>query len=85
MRRRSHNSFTLIEMIGVMAVLAILASFLAPSLVRQIQTAKMAGEDQNLSTIAQGILEYVNATQTLPDTNASSMNWASNVSITDCP
>ena len=80
MRRRSHNSFTLVEMIGVMAVLAILASFLAPSLVRQIQTAKMAGEDQNLSTIAQGILEYVNATQTLPDTNASSMNWASNVS-----
>jgi len=67
-------------MIGVMAVLAILASFLAPSLVRQIQTAKMAGEDQNLSTIAQGILDYVNATQTLPDTNASSMNWASNVS-----
>ena len=81
MRRRSHNSFTLLEMIAVMAVIAVLASLLAPSVVRQIQSAQAAGEDQNLNVIAQGLLEHLKATQTLPNTDASSTDWATNVSI----
>ena len=81
MRRRSHNSFTLLEMIAVMAVIAVLASLLAPSVVRQIQSAQAVGEDQNLNVIAQGLLEHLKVTQTLPNTDASSTNWATNVSI----
>jgi type II secretory pathway pseudopilin PulG len=80
MIQRKPNSFTLIEMIGAMTILAVLAAILAPNIVRQIQTAKAAGEDQNLNTIANGILEFVNSTQKLPSTNVNSTTWASEVS-----
>jgi len=63
-----------------MTVIAILASLLAPSFIRQIQSATAAGEDQNLSTISQGIMEYIKLNQALPDTNNASTNWAGQVS-----
>jgi len=80
MIQRKPNSFTLIEMIGAMTILAVLAAILAPNIVRQIQTAKAAGEDQNLNTIANGILDFMNSTQKLPSTNVNSTTWASEVS-----
>jgi prepilin-type N-terminal cleavage/methylation domain-containing protein len=80
MKKISAQAFTLLEMIAVMTVIAILAGVLAPSMIRQIQSASAAGEDQNLSTIAQGILDYIRANQTLPDTNPASTNWAGQVS-----
>jgi type II secretory pathway pseudopilin PulG len=80
MIQRESSSFTLIEMIGAMAILSVAAAILAPNIVRQIQTAKAAGEDQNLNTIANGVLDFVNSTQNLPSTNVDSTTWASELS-----
>src|SRR5438094_8590532 len=43
--RHSYRAFSLIEMIGVLAVIAILAAALAPSFVRQMD--KTAGDDES--------------------------------------
>src|SRR5439155_12286214 len=43
--RHSHRAFSLIEMIGVLAVIAILAAALAPSFVRQMD--KSAGDQES--------------------------------------
>jgi len=83
MIRPKANSFTLVEMIGAMAILAILASVLAPSVVRQIQTATSVGEDANLADIAQALTNGIRATGIIPNpnlnptnTNANGFGWA---------
>ena len=83
MIRPKANSFTLVEMIGAMAILAILASVLAPSVVRQIQTATSVGEDANLADIAQALTNGIRATGIIPNpnlnptnTNADGFGWA---------
>jgi type II secretory pathway pseudopilin PulG len=69
MIRHKANSFTLVEMIGAMAILAILASVLAPSVVRQIQTATAVGEDTKLEDIAQALTSGIRATGLIPNPN----------------
>lgn len=69
MIRPKANSFTLVEMIGAMAILAILASVLAPSVVRQIQTATSVGEDANLADIAQALTNAIRTTGLIPNPN----------------
>ena len=69
MIRPKANSFTLVEMIGAMAILAILASVLAPSVVRQVQTATSVGEDANLADIAQALTNAIRTTGLIPNPN----------------
>jgi len=83
MIRHKANSFTLVEMIGAMAILAILASVLAPSVVRQIQTATAVGEDTKMDDIAQALTNGIRATGIIPNpnlnptnTNANGFGWA---------
>ena len=40
MKKRSHSAFTLVEMIGVLAIIAILASLLIPRVFQAIESAK---------------------------------------------
>jgi prepilin-type N-terminal cleavage/methylation domain-containing protein len=68
MRRRSPG-FTLVEMIGVLAIMAIVASFTVPNIIRQMQTAKAAGEDAKLDDIAQSIMEGIKDTGKIPNPN----------------
>jgi prepilin-type N-terminal cleavage/methylation domain-containing protein len=67
-RCRSTSGFTLVEMIGVLAIIAILASFLAPKVIQQLATVKRDAEDGQLATIAQGIELYVRHTHSFPAT-----------------
>ena len=67
--------FTLIEFIGVLAIMAILAGVLSPSVVRQITTANGTKEDQNLQTIAAGLQQSIKNTQTIP----GNPGWVTNV------
>ena len=56
-------------MIGVLAVIGILASMVAPSVVRQIQTATAVGEDAKLDDIAQALTNGIRATGIIPNPN----------------
>lgn len=63
------RALTLVEMIGVLAIIAIVASFVAPSLIRQVQTATAAGEDAKLDDIAQALTNAIKATGFIPNPN----------------
>lgn len=55
-------------MIGVMAIIAILASFIAPNMIQQLTAVKRDAEEGQLATIAQGIELYVRHTHSFPAT-----------------
>ena len=53
--RPFHRGFTLVEMIGVLSIMAVVAAMVAPSVVRQIKTATAVGEDAKLDDIVQAL------------------------------
>jgi type II secretory pathway pseudopilin PulG len=55
-------------MIGVLAILAILASFITPNVINQLKAAKRDAENEQLATIAKGIELFVRQTRSLPPT-----------------
>ena len=65
-RLTSSPGFTLVELIGVLAILAILASFITPNVINQLRSARRDAEDQQLTNIAQGIDLYIRQTRALP-------------------
>ena len=65
-RLTSSPGFTLVELIGVLAILAILASFITPSVINQLRSARRDAEDQQLVNIAQGIELYLRQTRSFP-------------------
>jgi prepilin-type N-terminal cleavage/methylation domain-containing protein len=67
-RFTSSRGFTLVEMIGVLAILAILASFITPNVINQLKATKRDAEDEQLSTIAKGIELYLRQTRSFPST-----------------
>ena len=64
----SPNGFTLVEMIGVLAIIAILASLIAPNVIHQLAAVKREAEDEQLGTIARGIELYVRQNRSFPTT-----------------
>jgi prepilin-type N-terminal cleavage/methylation domain-containing protein len=67
-RPRSSQGFTLVELIGVLAIMAILASFIAPNVINQLRSTRRDAEDQQLANIAQGIELYIRQTRSFPAT-----------------
>jgi prepilin-type N-terminal cleavage/methylation domain-containing protein len=65
-RLTSSQGFTLVELIGVLAILAILMSFITPSIINQLRSARRDAEDQQLANIAQGIELYLRQTRSFP-------------------
>src|SRR6266568_5854032 len=72
---RRHRAFSLIEMIGVLAVIAILAAALAPSLVRQMD--KTAGDQESaaLKSFGDALQQSIMRNRYIP----SATDWASTV------
>ncbi len=60
------HGFTLVELIGVLAILAILASFVAPSIINQLRNARRDAETKQLENIAKGIELFVRQTRSFP-------------------
>lgn len=60
------RAFTLIEMIGVIAILAMLAGILTPSLAWRADRANAEREERQLRIIADGLVRSVRATQSIP-------------------
>jgi type II secretory pathway pseudopilin PulG len=64
----------LIELIGVLAIMGILASMTVPPILRQIRQAQTANEDANLNEVARAIVEGIKATGKIPNPNIVSAN-----------
>ena len=65
--RGGANSFTLLEMLGVMAVMAILASVAVPPMLRSLQNAQSVNEDKNLEEIGRALCEAIKAEGRVPN------------------
>ena len=71
--RRQETGFTLLELIGVMAVLAILSAALAPAIFQAIDDAYAAAEAGNLERLGDDLERYVRANGVIPSRNIN--NW----------
>src|SRR2546425_6792980 len=71
----SGRAFSLIEMIGVLAVIAILAAVLAPALIRQMD--KLAGDQESaaLKSFSDALQQSIMRKRYIP----SATDWATNV------
>jgi type II secretory pathway pseudopilin PulG len=63
------RGFTIIEMTGVLTVLAVLALAVIPSVIRRIDRAAWQRETSDLSTMANGLVQYVLTEKRIPATN----------------
>src|SRR5437667_3561213 len=72
---KSQSAFSLIEMIGVLAVLAILLTILAPSFVRQMDKTAGDQESANLKALGDAFQQSVMRNRYIP----SDADWASAV------
>lgn len=76
---QTERGFSLIELIGVLAIMGILAGMLAPSVVRQIRQAQTTNEDSALEEVARALIEGIQATGTFPNptkaADASNGGW----------
>ncbi len=76
------TAFTMLELIGVVAVIFILALAIMPAVLRQIDTAERTDEEVRLQTLGNALRSYVRATQTIPGTNtiatdlATQLGWS---------
>ena len=66
---RAERGFSLIELIGVLAVMGILASMTVPPILRQVRQAQSGNEEANLNEVARAIVEGIKATGTIPNPN----------------
>src|SRR6185369_9462162 len=64
-----YNGFTLMEMIGVLAVIAILVAVIAPSVIRRMDRAAWTRETLDLNSIADSLTQSIVRTKIVPGTN----------------
>lgn len=72
---RRETGFSLIELVGVLAIMAIVAAVLTPNVARQISRSNGEKEDTALNALADGLVRYVQANQVIP----GSTTWMTNV------
>jgi len=62
------KGFTLVEMIGVLAIMTVLASVMTPNLLRSIERAAVRAEVDNLHTLGEQVKLYLRDNATTPTT-----------------
>lgn len=72
---RRAAAFSLIEMIGVIALIAIAAAIIMPNLANRISRANGEKEDAMLAMLAEGLQRYVRTFQALP----GQFSWTTNI------
>jgi len=71
-RTRAGGGFSLIEILGVLAIMGILAAMLAPNIIRQIRQSQATGEDARLRQVGEAIVDSILATGVIPNPNVVS-------------
>ncbi len=74
-RDAGNAGFTLIEMIGVVALVAIMAAIITPNLARKISSSAGEREDKMLEVLGEGVMSYIRTYQVIPGANS----WITNV------
>jgi type II secretory pathway pseudopilin PulG len=74
--RPARAAFTMIEVIGVLAIMAMVAAVILPNVARKISRVNGDKEDQMLAVLAEGIQRYVRTYQVIPGQNSWSTNAA---------
>lgn len=69
---RRERGFSLIELIGVMAVISIMASVMMPSLITTLRRAAAERESAELRILARGLTDHIKRNKHIPDEKA----WA---------
>ncbi|MBI4667062.1 MAG: type II secretion system protein [Nitrospinae bacterium] len=64
------QGFTLIELIGVLAVMAIIAAMILPDMIKAITSAESDAEQQSLKNLAKGLEQHIFQNRTIPGTTA---------------
>ena len=77
------SGFSLIEMIGVISILAIIVSVVGPNLMRKVLDTTNTREGKNLEVLADGLKRYVQTAQTVPGGNSWLTNVASTLGLSD--
>jgi len=72
---RAERGFTLIEIIGVLAIMSILTAVIAPSAIQMITSSKGTAEDSALTAISDALRLYVQTNKIIPDKNT----WAADL------
>ncbi|GAX62690.1 type II secretory system protein [Candidatus Scalindua japonica] len=73
------QAFTLIEMIGVLAIIAILAAVIAPNVIKQMQSVSQDVEEKTLDLLADGLINYVLENRIIPQSGEGTGAWSSNI------
>lgn len=71
------RGFSLIELIGVLAIITILAGVIAPNALRSIERAAVRAESENLEAIGEQVTLYLRDQGTLP----TSANWTNALAV----
>lgn len=64
--KRSAAGFSLIELIGVMAIMAILASVITPSVLKSIERASVVSEETTLALVGEQVRQYARTNLAAP-------------------
>jgi prepilin-type N-terminal cleavage/methylation domain-containing protein len=68
--------FTLIEMIGTLAIVCILAAVLIPKVIKQIDQAAFTKEVNDMTAIANAVVQQVIRSNAVPDATSGANGWA---------
>jgi len=78
---RAERGFTLIEIIGVLAIMSILTAVIAPSAIQMITSSKGTAEDSALTAISDALRLYVRTNKKIPDETTWAADLATLMSI----
>jgi len=78
LRSNYGRAFTLVELMGVMAIIGILAAVTLPSMISKIESARTENEDANLQEIARALVEGIKRQGQFPDPAGSWTSIAQN-------
>ena len=78
LRSNYGKAFTLVELMGVMAIIGILAAVTLPSMISKIESARTENEDANLQEIARALVEGIKRQGQFPDPAGSWTSIAQN-------